>query len=78
VEAVATGGQPLYTFAWDDGSTSASRQVCPATLRGEVRLGVVVDVGRQIHRQGHAGNPTIYFWAVNGSFNFEYWIAGAS
>jgi hypothetical protein len=64
--------------ALDDGSTSSSRQVCPATLRGEVRLGVVVDVGRQIHQQGHAGDPTRYFWAVNGSFNFEYWIAGAT
>jgi hypothetical protein len=29
VEAVATGGYPPYTFAWDDGSTSARRQVCP-------------------------------------------------
>jgi hypothetical protein len=31
VEAVATGGQPPYTFVWDDGSTSASRQVCPTS-----------------------------------------------
>jgi hypothetical protein len=31
VEAVATGGQPPYTFVWDDGSTSASRQLCPAS-----------------------------------------------
>ncbi len=30
VEAVATGGYPPYTFAWDDGSTHATRQVCPA------------------------------------------------
>ncbi len=29
VEAVATGGQPPYTFRWDDGSTSPSRTVCP-------------------------------------------------
>ena len=29
VVAVATGGHPPYTFAWDDGSTSASRMVCP-------------------------------------------------
>ncbi len=31
VEAVATGGHPPYTFAWDDGSTSASRMVCPTS-----------------------------------------------
>jgi hypothetical protein len=29
VEAVGTGGNPPYTFDWDDGSTSATRQVCP-------------------------------------------------
>jgi hypothetical protein len=29
VEAVATGGHPPYAFAWDDGSTSATRRVCP-------------------------------------------------
>lgn len=29
VVAVATGGQPPYAYAWDDGTTSASRQVCP-------------------------------------------------
>ncbi|HEX2677749.1 MAG TPA: hypothetical protein VHM19_13950 [Polyangiales bacterium] len=29
VEAVASGGNPPYTFRWDDGSTSASREVCP-------------------------------------------------
>jgi hypothetical protein len=29
VEAVGTGGNPPYKFAWDDGSTSAVRQVCP-------------------------------------------------
>jgi hypothetical protein len=29
VVAVATGGYGPYTFAWDDGSTSASRHVCP-------------------------------------------------
>jgi hypothetical protein len=31
VVAVATGGHPPYTFAWDDGSSSASRQVCPTS-----------------------------------------------
>jgi hypothetical protein len=29
VEAVGTGGSAPYTFAWDDGSTSATRRVCP-------------------------------------------------
>jgi hypothetical protein len=29
VQAVGTGGYPPYTVAWDDGSTSATRQVCP-------------------------------------------------
>ncbi|MGH7438687.1 MAG: hypothetical protein ACRENE_23615 [Polyangiaceae bacterium] len=29
VEAVGTGGTPPYTYAWEDGSTSATRQVCP-------------------------------------------------
>lgn len=29
VEAVPTGGHPPYAFAWDDGSTSATRRVCP-------------------------------------------------
>ena len=31
VEAVGTGGYPPYTFEWDDGSTSATRQVCPTS-----------------------------------------------
>jgi hypothetical protein len=30
VEAIATGGRPPYTYAWDDGSTNPARQVCPA------------------------------------------------
>jgi SprB repeat len=30
VQAVATGGNPPYTFSWDDGSTSTVRTVCPA------------------------------------------------
>ncbi len=29
VKAVATGGHPPYTFAWDDGSSTATRNVCP-------------------------------------------------
>jgi hypothetical protein len=29
VEAVGTGGYPPYTFKWDNGATSATRQVCP-------------------------------------------------
>jgi hypothetical protein len=29
VQAVATGGNPPYTFAWEDGSTNAQREVCP-------------------------------------------------
>jgi hypothetical protein len=36
VEAVAHGGNPPYAFAWEDGSTSATRHVCldaSATLR---------------------------------------------
>ncbi len=31
VVAVPTGGQAPYTFKWDDGSTTASRHVCPAS-----------------------------------------------
>jgi hypothetical protein len=31
VQAVGTGGNPPYTFAWDDGSTNATRQVCPTS-----------------------------------------------
>jgi hypothetical protein len=31
VQAVGTGGYPPYTFTWDDGSTSATRQVCPTS-----------------------------------------------
>jgi hypothetical protein len=31
VVAVATGGRQPYTFAWDDGSTSAARHVCPTS-----------------------------------------------
>jgi hypothetical protein len=31
VEAVATGGHPPYTFAWDDGWTNATRRVCPTS-----------------------------------------------
>jgi hypothetical protein len=31
VEAVATGGHPPYAFAWEDGSTNPSRQICPTS-----------------------------------------------
>jgi hypothetical protein len=31
VQAVASGGHPPYSFAWDNGSTSAQRQVCPTS-----------------------------------------------
>ncbi len=31
VNAVATGGHPPYTFVWDDGSTDATRHVCPTS-----------------------------------------------
>lgn len=31
VEAVGTGGCPPYTFKWGDGSTAATRQVCPTS-----------------------------------------------
>lgn len=31
VVAVPTGGQKPYTFKWENGSTSASRHVCPAS-----------------------------------------------
>jgi hypothetical protein len=29
VEAVATGGNPPYSYRWEDGSTSTTRHVCP-------------------------------------------------
>ncbi len=31
VEAVGTGGFPPYGYVWDDGSTSATKQICPAS-----------------------------------------------
>jgi hypothetical protein len=31
VEAVGTGGYPPYTFAWDNGATSPTREVCPTS-----------------------------------------------
>jgi hypothetical protein len=31
VQAVGTGGYPPYTFKWEDGSTSATRTVCPTS-----------------------------------------------
>ena len=43
IEAVATGGNPPYSFAWGDGPTSAARHVCPvAGTRYQVR---VIDTG---------------------------------
>jgi hypothetical protein len=43
VLAVAVGGYEPYTFAWEDGSTSAARRVCPSeTTRYEV---TVTDAG---------------------------------
>jgi hypothetical protein len=39
VEAVATGGHPPYTFAWEDGSTNPARQVCP-TANASYRVNV--------------------------------------
>ncbi|HEY5147835.1 MAG TPA: SprB repeat-containing protein [Polyangiaceae bacterium] len=44
VQAVATGGQPPYSFVWNDGSTTASRHLCPtASQTYEV---TVTDAGR--------------------------------
>jgi hypothetical protein len=31
VQAVGTGGYPPYSFKWENGSTSATRQVCPTS-----------------------------------------------
>lgn len=31
VQAVGTGGDPPYTYAWENGSTNPVRQVCPAS-----------------------------------------------
>jgi len=31
VQAIATGGQAPYTFAWDNGSTNPARHVCPTS-----------------------------------------------
>lgn len=31
LQAVASGGTPPYTFAWEDGSSKAARKVCPAS-----------------------------------------------
>jgi hypothetical protein len=31
VQAVASGGNPPYHFAWEDGSTNPTRKVCPAS-----------------------------------------------
>jgi hypothetical protein len=31
VEAVGTGGNPPYSYAWDDGSTNPTRTVCPTS-----------------------------------------------
>ena len=31
LQAVGTGGNPPYTFAWENGSTSATREVCPTS-----------------------------------------------
>ena len=39
VQAVGTGGNPPYSFAWENGSTNPVRQVCPSssvTLNGAV------------------------------------------
>ncbi len=33
VEAVASGGNPPYRFAWDDGSTSATLTACPTSTK---------------------------------------------
>jgi hypothetical protein len=151
VEAVGTGGHPPYTFAWDDGSSSAKRQVCPAsdtsysvkvtdtgstgevptpaeTVEVPLQANVIacpdggtpgpsddggtacdgdagpalpvdltpdIDDNAETYFAGGADfpaghyrvtyvdgciryDPTIYWWAVNGSFNFEYMIAGAT
>jgi hypothetical protein len=44
VQAVATGGQPPYSFAWNDGPTTPSRHLCPtANQTYEV---TVTDAGR--------------------------------
>jgi hypothetical protein len=31
VQAVGTGGNPPYTYTWDDGSTSSIRHICPSS-----------------------------------------------
>jgi hypothetical protein len=30
IEAIATGGNPPYTYAWSDGTTGGTRRVCPS------------------------------------------------
>jgi hypothetical protein len=52
VEAVATGGNPPYDFSWEDGTTSATRQVCPTS---STRYSVTVsDTGTT----GELGQPS--------------------
>lgn len=52
VTAVASGGQPDYHFTWEDGSTSATRMLCPsADSMHEV---TVTDTAREDEEFGHA------------------------
>jgi hypothetical protein len=51
VVAVPTGGHPPYTFRWDDGSTGAAREVCPASSTSY--LVKVTDTGTS----GELGHP---------------------
>jgi hypothetical protein len=52
VRAVASGGNPPYTFRWDDGSTGEARQVCPAsTTRYEVTVSDTGTTGELAHSQ---------------------------
>ena len=51
VQAVASGGRPPYSYVWEDGSTSAVRQLCPAADSGYVVK--VTDTGTS----GEFGHP---------------------
>jgi hypothetical protein len=69
VMAVPTGGNPPYSIAWDDGSTSAERQLCPTS---DTSYGVKVSdtaVAGEVPRPSesvHLGLPASVFTCPDG------------
>jgi hypothetical protein len=60
IEAVASGGNPPYSFVWEDGSTGPSRRVCPkSTTTYEVTVTDTAVTSGEFPRPPRTGRATL-------------------